>query len=335
MSNMLRYRVLNREVLARRQGKPMTLDINGVEHLRVVHQDVMLESAATSFQVHMQINQEQAVRFYNASQILCAPIMAISANSPYLFGKDLWDETRIPLFEQAVAIGGYEGAAFGPIHRVTFGSGYLRKELMECFSENLEHYPILLPETLHQPEQKFAHVSLHNGTIWRWNRPLIGFDDHGDIHLRIEHRIIPAGPSTLDAIANAAFYYGLVTALANETVPPESQLAFSEARDNFYRCAQLGLRAQVSWRDHKRHAVSDLLEHVLLPAAQRGLRMLDIAEDDSAEYLRIIKERLQTRTNGAAWQRAFVQKYGRDMLALTENYFSQQNSGNPVHEWSV
>jgi len=335
MSNMVRYRALNREVLARRQGKPMTLDINGVEHLRVVHQDVMLESAATSFQVHIQINQDEAVRYYNASQVACAPIMAISANSPFLFGKDLWDETRIPLFEQAVAIGGYEGAAFGPIHRVTFGSGYLKKELMECFTENMEHYPVLLPEVLQQEEQRFAHVRLHNGTIWRWNRPLIGFDDEGNVHLRIEHRIIPAGPSTVDAIANAAFYYGLVAALANEVIPPESQLAFTEARDNFYRCAQLGLRAQVTWCDNKRHAVTDLLERFLLPMAREGLKLLDVAQDDISEYLQVIESRLQTRTNGAQWQRAFVQKHGRDMLALTEHYYTRQNSGNPVHEWTV
>ena len=335
MSNMLRYRVLNREVLQRRQGKPMTLDINGVEHLKVVHRDVMLESAATSFQIHMQINQQQAVRFYNASQILCAPMIAISANSPYLFGKDLWDETRIPLFEQAVAIGGYEGAAFGPIHRVTFGSGYIKKELMECFTENLEHYPILLPEIMQARAETLPHLRLHNGTIWRWNRPLIGFDDAGKIHLRIEHRIVPAGPTTIDAIANAAFYYGMVTALAQRDIAPESQLAFSDARDNFYRCAQLGLRAQVQWLDTKRHAIVELLEHELLPLAYEGLRSLEIAQDDIDEYLQVIRDRLQTRTNGTNWQRAFVSKYGRDMSALTAQYYAQQNSGNPVHEWTI
>lgn len=335
MSNMLRYRVLNREVLARRQGVPMTLDINGVEHLKVVHRDVMLESAATSFQIHMQINQEQAVRFYNASQILSAPIMAITANSPYLFGKDVWDETRIPLFEQAVAIGGYEGAAFGPIHRVTFGSGYIKNEMMECFVENLEHYPILLPEIMQAEPESCAHLRLHNGTIWRWNRPLIGFDEAGEMHLRIEHRIVPAGPTTTDAIANAVLYYGLVTALAQRETPAETQLTFTDARDNFYRCAQFGLRAQLQWLDNKRHAVTDLLENVLIPLAYEGLKSLDIAQDDADEYMNIIRDRLRTRTNGANWQRAFVSKHGRDMAALTEQYYQHQNSGNPVHDWTV
>ncbi len=335
MSGMLRYRALNREVLHRRKGKPLTLDINGEEHLKVTHRDVMLESAATSFQIHIQINQEQAARFYNASQIICGPIIALSANSPFLFGKNLWDETRIPLFEQAVAVGGYEGAAFGPIHRVTFGSGYIRKELLECFQENIDHYPILLPETMQDPADRFPHVRLHNGTIWRWNRPLIGFDEEGRVHLRIEHRVVPAGPTTIDAVANAAFYYGLVSALVNHEIPPETQLGFSDVRDNFYDCARHGLRATVLWCDKKRHNVHDLLVNELLPMAYDGLLMLGIAESDCDEYLKVIQQRLQARTNGSTWQRAYINKHGKDMFAMTASYYEQQESGNPVHEWKV
>jgi hypothetical protein len=335
MSQMKRYRALNREVLHRRQGKPMTLDINGQEHLRVTHRDVMLESAATSFQIHIQVNQEQAVRFYNASILLSAPLVALTANSPYLFDKDLWDETRIPLFEQAVAIGGYEGAAFGPITRVTFGSGYARNSMMECFKENLEHYPILLPVELDTVANKLPHLRLHNGTIWRWNRPLIGFDDAGNIHLRIEQRVVPAGPSALDAIANAAFYYGSVMALANAELIPEQKVDFTTAKYNFYRAAQLGLRSQLTWIDGKQHTAIDLLREVLLPIAEQGLKMLDIASSDIQEYLGVIRERIQCKTNGATWQRAFVKKHGKDMYALTESYYTQQNSGNPVHEWEV
>jgi gamma-glutamyl:cysteine ligase YbdK (ATP-grasp superfamily) len=335
MSQMKRYRALNREVFHRRKGKPMTLDINGQEHLRVTHRDVMLESAATSFQIHIQVNQDQAVRFYNASILLSAPLVALTANSPYLFGKDLWDETRIPLFEQAVAIGGYDGAAFGPITRVTFGSGYARTSLMECFKENLEHYPILLPVELDASANNLPHLRLHNGTIWRWNRPLIGFDEQGKPHLRIEQRVVPAGPSSLDAIANAAFFYGAVMALANAEQVPEQLVDFTTAKYNFYRAAQLGLRAQLTWTDGKPHTALDLLRDVLLPLAYEGLQMLDIAGSDIKEYLGVIEERLHSKTNGAVWQRAFVKKHGRDMYALTESYYTQQNSGNPVHEWQV
>ena len=335
MSQMKRYRALNREVFHRRQGKPMTLDINGQEHLSVTHRDVMLESAATSFQLHIQVNQEQAARFYNASILLSAPLVALTANSPYLFGKDLWDETRIPLFEQAVAIGGYDGAAFGPITRVTFGSGYVRESMMECFKENLEHYPILLPVELDTAANNFPHLRLHNGTIWRWNRPLVGFDEQGKPHLRIEQRVVPAGPSAIDAIANAAFFYGVIMALANAEQVPEHKVDFTTAKYNFYRAAQLGLRSQLTWTDGKQHTAVDLLSKVLLPMAHEGLNMLDIASSDIQEYLGVIKERLLSKTNGTNWQRAFVKKHGKDMFGLTESYYTQQNSGVPVHEWKV
>ena len=262
-------------------------------------------------------------------------MVALCANSPYLFGKDLWDETRIPLFEQAVAIGGYDAAAFGPIRRVTFGPAYVRESMFECFVDNLEHYPVLLPVNLDHDSATLPHLRLHNGTIWRWNRPLIGFDEAGNIHLRIEHRVIPSGPSTLDAVANAAFYYGAAMALSNLATPPEASLPFDKARDNFYRAAQLGLRAQLHWLDDKTYNSNELLLKVLLPMAQQGLEQLGVASSDSQEYLGIIQQRLQTGTNGAVWQRAFVTKHGRDMQALTAAYFQQQHGGLPVHEWRV
>lgn len=335
MSCMQRYRALNREVLFRRRGKPLELDINGVEHLHVTHHDVMLESAATSFQLHTQIDQTLALRLYNTSLVLSAPMVALCANSPYLFGKDLWDETRIPLFEQAVATGGYDAAAFGPIRRVTFGSGYLRESLMECFAENLAHYPVLLPVNRDQDSASLPHLRLHNGTIWRWNRPLIGFDANGAIHLRIEHRVIPAGPSIVDAIANAAFYYGVAMALVNQPTAVEWQIPFDRARDNFYRAAQLGLRASLRWLDDSQYLARELLQDVLLPLAYEGLAHLGVSDSDSQEYLGIIRQRLEAGTNGAVWQRAFVARHGNDMQSLSAAYFQHQQSGLPVHEWEI
>ncbi len=334
MSQMARYRALNREVVRLRRGRPLVLDITGVEHLRVTHRDVMLESAATSFQIHLQLDPAQAVRIYNASVIASAPMVAIAANSPFLFGKDLWDETRIPVFEQSVAVGGYEGARFGPIRRVTFGSGYVRRSLMELFEENLQHYPVLLPEDFGEDPQ-LHHLRLHNGTIWRWNRPLVGFDAAGRPHLRIEHRVVPAGPSIIDAMANAAFYYGLVTSLAGEAVPPESRLPFNQARDNFYSAARHGLRAAIRWQDDRTHAMPDLIRDALLPLARAGLEQLGVAVDDREQLLAIIAERNATGQNGAAWQRAWVARHGRDMTALTAAYLERQESGEPVHLWTL
>lgn len=332
MSKMKRYRALNREVLHQRKGKPLVFDINGVEHLRVTHRDVMMEAAATSFQIHLQVNLDNAVRFFNASIAITGPLLALSANSPYLFGKDLWDETRIPVFEQAVAVGGYDGAAFGPIRRVTFGDSYIRESLFECFKENLEHYPVLLPVEL-SSDDPLAHLRLHNGTIWRWNRPLIGYDESGEPHLRIEQRVIPAGPTTLDAIANAAFYYGAVTALAELDEPIENQIPHSFARDNFYAAAKLGLRSSQRWVNEEDISAKDLILEKLLPLAYQGLSTLGISIEDQDKYLGIIHDRVKSGQTGAAWQRSFIQKHGRDMTELTKTYIKNQNSGVPVHHW--
>ena len=335
MSKMTRYRALNREVIRQRRGKPLVLDINGIEHLYVTHRDVMLEAAATSFQIHIQTPLEKAVRFYNASIIAAGPMVALSANSPFMFGKNLWDETRIPVFEQAVAVGGYGGAAFGPIKRVTFGSGYARESLMECFNENVEHYPILLPVDYQEDIDKLRHLRLHNGTIWRWNRPLIGFNDQGHPHLRIEHRVVPAGPSLVDTIANAAFYYGLIASLVDQEIAPETQLVFDKSRDNFYNSARHGLRSSIQWLDEKQHNIRELCLEKLLPMAKQGLDLLGIANDDSDEYLAIIEKRLEKEINGASWQRQFVNKYGSDMTEMLRAYMERQDSAEPVNEWTV
>ena len=332
MSKMKRYRALNREVLHQRKGKPLVFDINGVEHLRVTHRDVMMEAAATSFQIHLQVNLDNAVRLFNASIAITGPLLALSANSPYLFGKDLWDETRIPVFEQAVAVGGYDGAAFGPIRRVTFGDTYIRESLFEYFKENLEHYPVLLPVNLNDKGQ-LAHLRMHNGTIWRWNRPLIGFDDTGEPHLRIEQRVVPAGPTTVDAIANAAFYYGAVTALAELDEPIENQIPHSSTRDNFYAAARFGLRSSQRWINGEDINARDLIIEKLLPLAHQGLASLGVSVLDSNKYLGIIHDRVKSGQNGSAWQRSFIQNHGKDMTALTKAYIKNQNSGEPVHRW--
>jgi len=335
MSEMKRYLALNDQVLRLRGGKPLTLDIHGHEHLHVLHQDVMLESAATSLQLHLKVGQRQALRYYNAAQIVSAPMVAASVNSPYLFGKDLWDETRIPLFEQSVEVGGFAGASRGPVRRVSFGTGYAKESLYECFVENREHYPVLLPIEFQAPDAQMRHLRLHNGTIWRWNRPLIGFDDDGTPHLRIEHRVLPAGPTVTDSIANAAFFYGLVHALATGDVAPELQLPFATARDNFYAAARDGLDAQITWLDGRKRPARSLLLDQLLPLARYGLGLLDIDPADRDLYLGIVKARLRNACTGAGWQRAYVARHGHDMQALTEAYYQRQQSGLPVHDWDA
>lgn len=335
MSDMKRYHALNEQVLKLREGHPIQLDIHGHEHLNILHHDVMLESAATSLQLHLKVSPDNAVRYYNASQIVSAPMVAASSNSPYLFGKDLWSETRIPLFEQAVEVGGFAGAARGPVRRVSFGTGYAKNSLLECFIENQAHFPVLLPIEFDAPVEQLRHVRLHNGTIWRWNRPLIGFDEDGTPHLRIEHRVMPAGPTMHDAVANAAFYYGLVHVLATQEVAPEVQLPFSTARDNFYAAAQQGMDANIVWLDGRKLSMQRLLLDQLIPAARYGLGLLGIDARQRDTYLETLHKRVANNCTGGSWQRAFVARYGKDMTALTNAYYERQQSGMPVHDWNI
>ncbi|MGD2112693.1 MAG: glutamate--cysteine ligase [Gammaproteobacteria bacterium] len=335
MSDLKRYRALNEQVLRLRHGRPLELDIRGHEHLKTTHHSVMLESATTSFQLHLKVHPRHATRAFNAALVMSAPMVALSANSPYLFGHDLWDETRVPLFEQSVAVGGFAGASHGPLRRVSFGSGYVREAILECFVENEQHFPILLPMHFYEGLEQMSHLRLHNGTIWRWNRPLIGFDYDGMPHLRIEHRVVPGGPTVVDVIANAAFFFGLIHTLVHAEVPPERQLPFATARDNFYTTARSGLDAQVTWLNGRKGAVRTLILDELLPAARQGLEALEIDRGDIGKYLGIIEGRVRNGCTGAAWQRAWVARHGPAMDALTEAYYLRQRQGNPVHDWDL
>jgi gamma-glutamyl:cysteine ligase YbdK (ATP-grasp superfamily) len=326
-----RYRALNEQVLRLRRDDPITLDIQGNDHLHTRHHDVMLEAAATSLQIHLQLAPARSVRYYNSAMILSAPVLAAGANSPYLFGHDLWDETRIPLFEQAVAV---SARAESRANRVTFGNAYVRESLMQCFEENLTDYAVLLPTPLQTPPERLAHLCLHNGTLWRWNRPLIGFDDTGAPHLRLEHRVMPAGPSLVDMLANAALFYGLIQQLATADTAPESRLSFEQARRNFYAAARDGLRADLVWLQGKALPAQQLVS-ALLPLARQGLKHLAVDDADIDLYLGIIEGRLANGMNGAGWQRAYVAHHGHDMTALTCAYREHQRTGRPVHEWAI
>lgn len=332
MSELKRYRALNEQVLRGREGRPLRIRIEGKESLSVEHPDVMLEAATTSFQLHLQVPQREAVRYFNASLVASGPLLAAAVNSPYLFGADLWDETRIPLFEQSVDIGNEPSEEW---HRVSFGHGYVVENLIECFVGNLERHPVLLPLTLETLPENFAHLRLHNGTIWRWVRPLIGFDADSTPHLRIEQRVLPAGPTIIDMLANAALYYGLVHFLARLPDPIESAISFSDARDNFYAAAKSGLDAQLTWLNKSKIDARTLLLDEILPMAKQGLAQIQIARDDSERYLSILESRIRNKQTGTAWQRAYREKHCHDNLQLVAAYLENQRSGAPVHEWDI
>lgn len=333
MSPLNRYRALNEQVLRARVGRPLMLDITGEDHFHIAHNDVMLESATTSFQLHWQLPAEEIARYFNASIAASFATVAVAANSPFLFGKQLWAESRIPLFEQAVEVGGYDGAAHGPVRRVTFGSGYIRKSLLELFDENAEHYPVLLPICTQATSDPFTHLRLHNGTVWRWNRPLLGVDDDGKTHARIEHRVMAAGPSVADQLSNAAFYYGLTHWLANHAEGFESAMPFTTAKLNFYAAAQHGLSAHVHWLSETPIRLKVLILDHLIPAAAQGLNELDVDDAVATHYLDIIEKRIRSEQTGSAWQIQFANKHDQDHRVLTLAYARRQATGAPVHEW--
>lgn len=335
LSARARYRALNEQVQRQHYGRPLRLDLDGPhgEHVHSTHRDVMLEAAATSFQVHLQLPADRMVRAYNAALIASAPLVAACANSPLLFGRRLWAETRIPLFEQALGLGAREDGRGEALARVGFGSGYAGYSLVEPFRENLDRFEPLLPVLLDEPADRLAHLRLHNGTIWRWNRPLVGFDPDGQVHLRIEHRPLSAAPSLADAIANLAFAAGLIAALATQSEPPEQQLPFERARDNFYRAARDGLAAHIAWPGRDGETTAGALALAWLPTAADGLSWLGVPGAEAGRWLDIVEARVAGGRTGAAWQLEALDAAAGDAMRMTRAYARQQATGEPVHRW--
>jgi hypothetical protein len=344
LSARTRYRALNEQVLRQRHGRPVTLDIEGADgqHLRSRHQDVMLEAAATSFQVHLQMPAAQMLRVFNASALASGVLVAGCANSPLLFGRQLWQETRIPLFEQALGVWTRADGSHADLSRVGFGSGYCGFALTEPFVENLERFEPLLPYALDGSDGTLPHLRLHNGTIWRWNRPILGFDAAGGPpHIRLEHRPLPAGPSLPDMVANLAWALGLITDLALQPYPPEARVPFEQARAHFHAAARSGLQAVLGDWDgaagaHGRPAQVHAADAALasLVRARRGLEALRVAPAFADRQLALVGQRLRSARTGAAWQLAQWRACAGDARALTLRYAQAQASGLPVHDWS-
>ncbi|HXY57710.1 MAG TPA: hypothetical protein VEH76_03935 [Methylocystis sp.] len=321
-----RYYSLNEELQRRRRGAPVRIDISGEDRLVCERFDLMLEAATTSFQIHLQTPADAALRYYNASVAMAAPLLSACGNAPFLFGKGLWEETRIPLFEQAI---NFEGSG-----RVGLGRGYLEESCLEHFEQNLRDHPVLLPVAYEDPPERLRHLRLHNGTIWRWNRLLIGFNDGGAPHLRIEHRILPAGPTIVDMIANAALYLGLIGHLANAGGDGSGGLPFAQAAENFYAAARHGLGAELSWPGEGRVKADALLLNRLLPAAREGLAAFGLETTDDWR-LDLIEARVRTKRTGAAWQREALAAAKGDVHRLMAAYCERQRCGEPAHQWEL
>ncbi len=327
MSDMKRYRALNEQIMARCKEKFLHLHIKGNELLELDSGTVMLEATTASFQIHTQVPAQDAHHYYNAALMISAPMVAVAANSPYIFGKNLWNETRIPLFEQSIDTAN----PISSMNRVSFGSGYMENSVLESFEENLEKFCVLLP-IIEKDDGTLSHLRLHNGTIWRWNRPLLGFNEQGQPHIRIEHRAIPAGPTFIDMIANAAFYYGLQHYWGQMLKNGHALPKYDEIKSNFYTAAMHSFEYSIIWFGEEIKPVQ-LVQNILLPQAEEGLRALNISLSDINKYLSIIAARVDNQQTGASWQRKYVALHKCDMTELTRIYHGLQESGTPVHTW--
>ena len=344
LSSNPRYKLLSEQILHAR-GEDITIAVEGAEKLRTTADSIVPEAACTSTQFHVQTSPAQFAAYWNASQAIAAVQVAVAANSPYLLGKELWRETRIPLFEQATDTRSEELKAQGVRPRVWFGERWITS-VFDLFEENVRYFPALLPITddedplavLESGETpKLAELRLHNGTIYRWNRPIYDIAD-GVPHLRVENRLLAAGPTVADTIANAAFYFGLVRALAESERPLWSQMSFSAAEENFHVAAARGIEAQIYWPGVGQVRATELVLRRLLPLAQQGLEAWGASGAEIDRLLGIIEQRCLTGTNGAEWFVENVQRCGDvdryDALRATLlEYINAMHSNEPVHTW--
>jgi gamma-glutamyl:cysteine ligase YbdK (ATP-grasp superfamily) len=333
-----RYALLNEQIFAAR-GEDLLIAIDGVERLQTWCDSIAPESACTSVQFHLQTSPQQFPEYWNAAQSIAGVQLALGANSPFLFGRELWRETRIPLFEQATDTRAEELKAQGVRPRVWFGERWITS-IFDLFEENVRYFPALLPirddedpvEVFERGQApRLAELTLHNGTIYRWNRPVYAVVN-GKPHLRVENRVLPAGPTVADVMANAAFYFGLVRVLAEHDRPVWTQMSFNAAEENFHNGARHGIDASVFWPGLGTVPATELVLRRLLPMAYEGLDAWGVDPAHRDRLLGIIEQRCLRHRNGAAWQAATGRRMGELRRMLAE-YRERMHTNIPVHDW--
>jgi CBS domain-containing protein len=348
LTPIARYRELDRGVI-RLRGGPLSIHIKGLDELHLMHDNIMVESCNTSFQIHWQTNPQEFANHYNVAQAITASVLAVAVNSPLLFGQRLWQETRIALFQHSTDERSGSQLIRNQPTRVSFGDRWLENSVIELFHDQIARFrPIMISEPDENPFEVLARgetpslsaLRMHNGTVWRWNRACYGVTD-GVPHLRIENRALPSGPTIVDEIANAAFFSGLMSAVPAKYGEIAKRMAFDDVKLNFFRAARHGLDAQIQWIDGQSHNAASLILDRLLPLARKGLIESHVAGDDVDKYLGIIEERARTRQTGARWLvksfSAIRSSASKDasQRRLAAAILANQKEGQPVHRWSI
>ncbi|MCB0791649.1 MAG: CBS domain-containing protein, partial [Flavobacteriales bacterium] len=328
------------------KGGDFELHITGVDELIATHDSIVFEACNTSFQMHLQLEPEDAVDQYNWAQLIAGPVLAATANSPLLFGKELWSETRIALFQQSIDVRNSSTLLREQHPRVTFGTRWLRQDVSEVLREDVVRFDLLLSAELDARTSMqvldeggipaLEALSLHNGTVYRWNRLCYGTG--GDApHIRIECRYVPSGPTILDEMANMALWTGLMCGMRDEHRLLWAKMPFRQAKANFFRAALSGPETKLNWFG-RLWDTRELLERELLPLAEEGLRNVGTDRSDIRHYLGVIRQRLSTHT-GSQWlthaARALKQGYQKDITLRRATALMHTNAatGTPVGEW--
>jgi CBS domain-containing protein len=343
----VRYQCLNDTCMAAR-GDTLKLDIDGVDHFEFSHDCAVIEGASTSFQFHLQVAPDEAGALYNLAQLITAPVLAVAANAPMLLNRRVWHETRVALFERTFEYRSATEFARNVPTRVGFGETWIGDSALDIFRENaMRHHVIMVSDPIDDSLQalrdgripQLSALSLHNGTVWRWNRLCYGITD-GKPHLRIENRALPAGPTIIDQVANAALFYGLMQGLETDAAQVPRRMAFEDARFNLFAAAQHGLDARFNWLDGCRLGARELLLQELIPIARSGLEALQVPRADIDYYLDIIQARTDSGRTGARWLLDSLENVPVEMRAgmctdAVQIMRERQGSALPVHAWEL
>jgi CBS domain-containing protein len=343
-----RYHELN-EAMRRLRGGDFHIHIKGLDELQVTHDNVLVEACNTSFQIHFQVAPDEFARLYNLAQAVSAPVLAAAVNSPVLFRHRLWKETRVALFQHAIDARSETHRTRSTTPRVDLGHKWVDSSVLEIIRDDIARFRVLLARGIEEDALEalargkvpaLAALRLHNGTVYRWNRFCYGVMG-GKPHLRIESRALPAGPTVVDEVANAAFFFGLMAGLAEEHRDISQVMSFDDVRTNFYAAARHGLNAQMAWKRGRTHTAESLIRRVLLPKAREGLVHAGIDGSDIDRYLGIIEQRVRHHRTGSRWildSLAAMGDSGTEDLryrTLTAAMLDRQKTGEPVHTWPL
>lgn len=346
----VRYKALMEAINEQLIGSSYELRLTGLDELLLKHGSPLLEACNTSFQVHLQVTPAEFVKLYNISLVLAGPVMAVASNSPIVFGRRLWHESRIALFQQALDTRTSHEHLRERSPRVSFGRDWLEDSILDIYREDIARFRPLLSADIEEDSlamiaegkvPKLRALQVHNSTVYRWNRPCYGVSDNGKPHLRIENRVLPSGPTVIDEMANAAFWLGAMIGMANQVDDIRNHLSFDDARDNFGKAARFGIDTKFTWYQDKKVSTPQLILEELLPLAREGLQSKNVNPEHIDRYLGLIEKRALNHTNGARWQlRSFTKlkkMVSRDeaVTVLTACTIKNQQKGIPIHEWPL